>query len=430
MDRSELLRSAKASYYEAQQNIIDLTNELKRIKTTSSVKDKLIAFDGLLQLIMINVASQDGVFLKAEKDFITQICDYYDIMQVAGVSWDAFLRFDRTGLKNIVADVNTKIADPLSVPFSGYSSLDSEKLLELEMNVSNICHCLACIDGDTRESSDYIREWGAGIEIFDKAFKNRCLIIAPTKPVFYGFDKDYETRDISIHIVDVEFDCESEEARVYLDIKNKQHRKLRIWFKNIGIWSDDTDQEICDGYKQLAELNGYERDEYCYCVEDSLFERLYLTPYFVDNNPYNTDKCCSELVFMLTYDFGDNEDVDISKWVLDAMEFSIEGEFDDWEDDSNEDENANTSYPSSEFDSSSWNVESILRQEGYTVSQREGLTDYERQNILCNVINSGKMSKRQIVEHIELQMNLRKNNATYDVAISKWERDVAFLRTI
>ena len=428
MDKTELLKSAKSSYYDAQKDIIDLTAELQN--PSVSAKQNLVAFDGLLQLIMVNVAVQDGMFLKAEKDFIENFCDYGDIMQMAGLSWDAFLRFNGDALKNIIAEVNTKLMDLLSTTFSSYYELNPDKVLDLEVNISNICHSLACIDGDTCEDSDYIREWGAGMEIFDKAFKNRTLIIAPTKPVFYGFDKDYETRDISIHIVDVEFDCESEEARVYLDIKNKQHRKLRIWFKNIGIWSDDTDQEICDGYKQLAELNGYERDEYCYCVEDSLFERLYLTPCFVVNNPYNTDKCCSELVFMLTYDFGDNEDVDISKWVLDAMEFSIEGEFDDWEDDSDEEENANTSYPSSEFDSSSWNVESILRQEGYTVSQREGLTDYERQNILCNVINSGKMSKRQVVEHIELQINLRKNKRMYNLAIAKWERDVEFLRKL
>ena len=81
-----------------------------------------------------------------------------------------------------------------------------------------------------------------------------------------------------------------------------------------------------------------------------------------------------------------------------------------------------------ELDASSWNVESILRQEGYTVSQREGLSDNERETILRNVISQKLMSRRQVIEHIELQISLRKNNSMYDIAISKWERDLQFLR--
>ena len=38
------------------------------------------------------------------------------------------------------------------------------------------------------------------------------------------------------------------------------------------------------------------------------------------------------------------------------------------------------------------------------------------------------MSRRQVIEHIELQISLRKNNSMYDIAISKWERDLQFLR--
>ena len=83
-----------------------------------------------------------------------------------------------------------------------------------------------------------------------------------------------------------------------------------------------------------------------------------------------------------------------------------------------------------ELDASSWNVESILRQEGYTVSQREGLSDNEREAILRNVINKNLMSKRNVIEHIELQISLRKNNPMYGIAISKWERDLAFLRRL
>ena len=37
---------------------------------------------------------------------------------------------------------------------------------------------------------------------------------------------------------------------------------------------------------------------------------------------------------------------------------------------------------------------------------------------------------KQIIEHIELQISLRKNNRIYRVAISKWERDLVFLRRL
>ena len=83
-----------------------------------------------------------------------------------------------------------------------------------------------------------------------------------------------------------------------------------------------------------------------------------------------------------------------------------------------------------EFDTSSWNLESVLKQEGYTVSQKENLADYERQQILLSVIQRNLMSKQQIIEHIGLQIALRQNNRMFSVAISKWERDLAFLRKL
>lgn len=83
-----------------------------------------------------------------------------------------------------------------------------------------------------------------------------------------------------------------------------------------------------------------------------------------------------------------------------------------------------------ELDTSTWNLESILHQEGYTVAQKENLSDYERQHILKSVINRNLMSKWQIIEHIELQISLRRNNRMYNIAVSKWERDLAFLRSI
>lgn len=427
MDRFELLKSARYSYNAAQKEIIELTKILQRTNHSVSIKQNLVAFDALLQLIMVNVATQDGVFLKSEKDYITQFCDNIDIMQVSGYSWDAFLRLDSATLKAIVAEVNTKTMELLSTTFSVYHDICPDKLLKLEMNVSNMCHCLTCIDGDTCDSPDYIREWGAGIEIFDKAFKQRALCIAPTKTVFYGFGEDYHTKDIDINIEGVYFVCSIDECFFTLNIKNKQHKRIRVWIKNIGIWADNGDQEICDEYKLLAEIEGYKQDKCAYKINNSFFNNLYLTPCYVDNNPYDTSKCCSELVFMLTYDFGDS-DIDVSKWVLDSNDFCLLGNYACNNDEC--EQNDNTSYEQGELDASSWSVESILRHEGYTVSKKEGLTDYERQAILRKVIENGKMGRNQAIDHIELQINLRKHNSIYNIAISKWERDLMFLKSL
>lgn len=435
MDRLELIRSARSSYNDAQNDIIDLTKELQRNNNSVSLKQNLLAFDGLLQLIMLNVAARDGIFLKAEKDFITQLCDYGDIMQMAGYSWDAFLRLDSAGLKNVVSTVNTKVMDLLSATFSPYYELGYDKIIDLEANVSNICHCLACIDGDTRDTKDYIYEWGAGMELFDKAFKQRALCIAPTKPVFYGFDKEYQTKDITIRVEEANFDCDDETLELIFYITNKQHRNLRVWLKDLAIWAENTDQETSDGYKLLAEIDGYDENEYVYTIQDSMFNDLFLAPSCVDDNPYDIDKCCSELAFRIAYDFGDS-DVDVSTWVLESAEFEIIGAYDCFDEDDEDEENndeyrgGSSSYTDGDLDTSSWNIESILRQEGYTVSQREGLSDSERQAILLRVIENKKMSKYQVIEHIELQIGLRKNNSMYDIAISKWKRDIAFLNNI
>ena len=81
------------------------------------------------------------------------------------------------------------------------------------------------------------------------------------------------------------------------------------------------------------------------------------------------------------------------------------------------------------LDASGWNLESILKQEGYTVSQKEDLLDGERQNILNSVLTRGLMTKWDVIEHIELQISLRKNNSMYATAISKWERDLQYIKT-
>lgn len=75
-----------------------------------------------------------------------------------------------------------------------------------------------------------------------------------------------------------------------------------------------------------------------------------------------------------------------------------------------------------------WQEESYLRVKGYTVSQQEGLTESQRHQILANVIDSGVMSKNQIIGHLESMISLRKYQNKYENAIRKWEQDIDFVK--
>ena len=83
-----------------------------------------------------------------------------------------------------------------------------------------------------------------------------------------------------------------------------------------------------------------------------------------------------------------------------------------------------------EFDASTWSTESILMEHGYTVSRRAGLSDETRQKILYDVLSNRIATKYDVISHIELQINLRKANPMYSVAIEKWNKDLAYVRSI
>lgn len=90
-----------------------------------------------------------------------------------------------------------------------------------------------------------------------------------------------------------------------------------------------------------------------------------------------------------------------------------------------------SSYDSyNDFDPSSWAQESILAEYGYTVSQKENLTEEERHNIIMEVIDNDDMTKYEIINHLEAMINLRQYQDKYRMAISKWEKDIEFVRKL
>lgn len=122
------------------------------------------------------------------------------------------------------------------------------------------------------------------------------------------------------------------------------------------------------------------------------------------------------------------EKIKTSLFVNDADECEKLFAYDFDEETGDDDEEYYSGNSDDEFDPSSWDEESYLRSQGYTVSQTKGLSDYQRSKMLEDVLKSGVMSKYDIISHLERMINLRKNMPQYSIAISKWKRDIEFVR--
>lgn len=73
--------------------------------------------------------------------------------------------------------------------------------------------------------------------------------------------------------------------------------------------------------------------------------------------------------------------------------------------------------------------QSILGANGYTVAQNKKLSDFQRHQILENVIDMGLMSKNEIIYHLQGLIEIRKCQIDKDFsyAISKWESDIDYV---
>ena len=428
--KDDLISFALSSYEKSQEIISQLCS-----RTGYPSKQALMEFEVISQWMLVNVATSDGYFFKSELDFILKFTEYTDIALLSGVSWSQFLSLSGDTLKSVIATVNDKLCSG-TIDFSGiFQYATSDEKVDLEACALSICSCLAEIDGDGRDSEAYKEEWMAGMKIYYSMTK---LYSKPKKKTtFYGFDTDYISRDVSIKIKSVDLNYDPEVCKLTFSITNHQYKSIRCWVKDYGMWLPSAESEMVEGYNALCTVAGYNTVTVDFFIQGDKFNNNFWPECFAEDEGLDEEKCFSELVFMITYDFGDSSDVDVLYWVIDGDQVCItfdedwaydhEYDDDDYEDDDCEDEDDDC-YGDG-IDTSEWNLESILRQEGYTVSQKEGLSDNERQNILRSVLSRNLMTKWQIIEHIELQISLRKNNSIYRTAIFKWERDLQYIKT-
>lgn len=74
------------------------------------------------------------------------------------------------------------------------------------------------------------------------------------------------------------------------------------------------------------------------------------------------------------------------------------------------------------------NAVSTLKQFGYTVDKKKDLSPSHRYEILKNVIATGKMSKNDVCDFLEKNINLHKNQSAFREAVSKWKTDLSFVK--
>ena len=80
-------------------------------------------------------------------------------------------------------------------------------------------------------------------------------------------------------------------------------------------------------------------------------------------------------------------------------------------------------------DYSTWREESVLHFLGYNVNATENLSADERRNILVGAIETGIMKKAQIVSFLESLVYRNKKRKKMEMAISKWNTDIEYIRT-
>lgn len=77
---------------------------------------------------------------------------------------------------------------------------------------------------------------------------------------------------------------------------------------------------------------------------------------------------------------------------------------------------------------SNFQEKSILALYGYNVDKKKDLSEQERHSILDFIIDNKIQTKYEVISRLEGNISLRKHNPDYQLAISKWETDIEYVR--
>ena len=75
----------------------------------------------------------------------------------------------------------------------------------------------------------------------------------------------------------------------------------------------------------------------------------------------------------------------------------------------------------------SFNKESVMMQYGYSVSAQKGLSERRRRQILGFIMDGRILSRAEVCSHLDWLIDSHFENPKYELAVSKWESDRAFV---
>lgn len=77
-----------------------------------------------------------------------------------------------------------------------------------------------------------------------------------------------------------------------------------------------------------------------------------------------------------------------------------------------------------------YNSKSLLRKKGYSVQDKNGLSQTERQAILLNVINERILTPYEVITFLNWLVNTRKTQNKYQAAVNKWKEDIQYVKNL
>ncbi len=70
-----------------------------------------------------------------------------------------------------------------------------------------------------------------------------------------------------------------------------------------------------------------------------------------------------------------------------------------------------------------YNEESVLHTLGYNVTQKDNLSDEQRQRILEVAVDQNTLSKEEVIQFLDFLINSRNSSANMELAVKKWKKD-------
>lgn len=132
---------------------------------------------------------------------------------------------------------------------------------------------------------------------------------------------DYDPMDSS-------YSCEEESMEINFSLENNSCKTVRFWAKDVTLITPNGKQETLSKCVHIGTLEPHSSECGVLQLEDSLFEYYYLTPYDIENNPHDPQKCCSKISFSIVIDYNEERDAEkSSEYIFTCDEFEIEGDF-------------------------------------------------------------------------------------------------------